>query len=64
MLPDAGAYHARTARIQAAERLGCPFLEFPGNHLRFIAETAGFGHPGRPHTVTLTGNGFRPRARV
>ncbi|MFI6317808.1 alpha/beta fold hydrolase [Nonomuraea sp. NPDC050556] len=38
---SAGAYYARTARIQA-ERLGCPILEFPGNHLGFIFEAPGF----------------------
>ncbi|RJL23878.1 alpha/beta fold hydrolase [Bailinhaonella thermotolerans] len=35
------AYYARTARIQA-ERLSCPILEFPGNHLGFIFEAASF----------------------
>ncbi|GAA3146539.1 alpha/beta fold hydrolase [Nonomuraea roseoviolacea] len=38
---SAGAYYARTARIQA-ERLGCPYVEFPGNHLGFIFEAASF----------------------
>lgn len=31
---SADAYYARTSRIQA-ELLGCPFIEFPGNHVGF-----------------------------
>ncbi|MEV0404962.1 alpha/beta hydrolase [Actinoallomurus sp. NPDC050550] len=38
---SADAYYARTARIQA-ERLGCPYIEFPGNHLGFIFEAEAF----------------------
>lgn len=35
------AYYARTARL-LAQRLGCPYVEFPGNHLAFINDTAAF----------------------
>ncbi|WP_433465569.1 alpha/beta hydrolase [Spirillospora sp. CA-128828] len=38
---SADAYYARTARIQA-ERLGCPYIDFPGNHLGFIFEAEAF----------------------
>ncbi len=38
---SADAYYARTARI-IAERAGCPFAEFPGNHIAFITEPEAF----------------------
>lgn len=38
---SADAYYARTARI-LAQRLGCPYVEFPGNHMAFINDTEAF----------------------
>jgi len=38
---SADAYYARTARL-LAERLGCRYAEFPGNHNAFMNDTAAF----------------------
>jgi pimeloyl-ACP methyl ester carboxylesterase len=38
---SADAYYARTARI-LAERLGCQYVEFPGNHMAFMSDTEAF----------------------
>jgi pimeloyl-ACP methyl ester carboxylesterase len=38
---SADAYYARTARL-LAKRLGCRYVEFPGNHLAFINDTQAF----------------------
>lgn len=38
---SADAYYARTARI-LAQRLGCQYVEFPGNHMAFINDTEAF----------------------
>jgi pimeloyl-ACP methyl ester carboxylesterase len=38
---SADAYYARTARL-LAERLGCPYAEFPGNHMAFAIEPVAF----------------------
>ena len=38
---SADAYYARTARL-IAERLPCRYVEFPGNHLAFMNDTAAF----------------------
>ncbi|MFI6637833.1 alpha/beta hydrolase [Nonomuraea fuscirosea] len=38
---SAGAFYARTAPI-IAERTGCPFVEFPGNHIAFINDPEPF----------------------
>ena len=35
------AYYARTARL-LAQRLGCPYVEFPGNHFAYRTDTAAF----------------------
>jgi len=38
---SADAYYARTARI-LAERLGCQYVDFPGNHMAFMNDTEAF----------------------
>ncbi len=38
---SADAYYARTARL-LAQRLGCPYVEVPGNHMAFLNDTAAF----------------------
>ena len=38
---SAEAYYARTARL-IAERLGCPYVDFPGNHLAFMNDSVAF----------------------
>src|SRR5205807_1851610 len=38
---SADAYYARTARL-LAQRLGCRYVEFPGNHLAFMNDTEAF----------------------
>jgi pimeloyl-ACP methyl ester carboxylesterase len=38
---SADAYYARTARI-LAQRLGCRYVEFPGNHFAYRTDTAAF----------------------
>ncbi len=40
-LRSADAYYARTARV-LAQRLGCPYVEFPGNHMAFASDTEAF----------------------
>ncbi|NIH83532.1 hypothetical protein [Amycolatopsis granulosa] len=54
---SADAYYARTAGIQA-ERLGCPCVEFPGNHLGFMFQAGAFAAALRS---TLAG--FAPEDR-
>ncbi|MFC5832808.1 alpha/beta hydrolase [Nonomuraea insulae] len=36
-----GAFYARTAKV-VAERTGCPYAEFPGNHIAFISDPEPF----------------------
>ncbi len=38
---SADAYYARTARL-LAQRLGCLYVEFPGNHMAFINDSEAF----------------------
>jgi len=38
---SADAYYARTARL-LAQRLGCRYVEFPGNHFAYRTDTAAF----------------------
>jgi hypothetical protein len=38
---SADAFYARTARLLAS-RLGCRYVEFPGNHLAFMNDTEAF----------------------
>ncbi len=51
---SAAAYYARAARI-LAERLGCPYVEVPGNHLAFVNDTEAFAAALRDilHTFAL-----------
>lgn len=50
---SADAYYARTARLQA-ERLRCPYIDFPGNHLGFIFEAETFAATLRSALHDLT----------
>ncbi len=56
---SADAYYARTARL-LAQRLGCQYVEFPGNHLAFINDTEAFATALRAVLQDLALEGFHP----
>ncbi len=51
---SADAPYARTARL-IAERLGCPYVEFPGNHLSFFSDPEPFAEALRTTLRTYGG---------